>query len=242
MTFLILILVLAAIVLPVIGVLLLIRWIFAWQKNRSRKSMESFGKSIGFEYKETGDAETVNGILMNMPNSNWKIIERSAQNVLSGRIGAVPCRIYNYGVINYGVINENKFKNTNLETTHTIFELTLPKMLPDIIVMSATGLEWVVDKISEAIGIGQQIMLEGDFYKHFIIYVPRGFEMEAYKIFSPDVMLKLQEDMKSKMETRNLIFEFSGNKLYMSLEGSVVGPVKMSATFEMVKYLAGLFG
>lgn len=35
---------------------------------------------------------------------------------------------------------------------------------------------------------GQTLMLEGDFYKSFRLYVPRGYERDALYVFTPDIM------------------------------------------------------
>jgi len=222
----------------------IIKWLLSISQKRTSRFMKDFGQVIGFGYQATGDATDMDSKVLCPIDPGWKVIEKVASDVLSGKIGDAPCRIYDLMVLKGSTLEASLANRT--ETFYTVFELTLSRIMPDTIVTAATGMDWLIGKISNLIGFGGQVKLEGDFYKHFVIYVPRGVEVEAYKTFSPDVMMKLEEGAQSKVDGNELFFgqlffELSGNKLYIPIDGIADNMEKMSNMFEVMKFLAGIF-
>jgi hypothetical protein len=179
---------------------------------------EEFGKSIGFNYTKSAGMETVSGKLFQTGHS------QSICDVLTGVYQNISMRIFTLCfTIGYGKGSHSY--------SYTVFESTLDKVVPDILLYS----KLYQGVISDFLSGDETVELEGDFNQYFKLRVPKGQEEEAYKIFAPDVMADLID------KAQNVSFEFVGNKLYIYASEIIATREKMQSMFSLSEYLVGLF-
>lgn len=186
------------------------------QKLVEAEFIKQFGTSIGFTYSVT--AEKGVGTLFSAGHT------QIVSNVLSGVSNGRASRIYSYQY----TIGSGKSAHT---FQYTVFEVTFGSIMPDITLrnvkeaMAETGL---FEK-------AEHIQLEGDFNTYFILTVPKDYEMEAYQIFTPDVMARLIDKAK------DLNFEFNQNKIYIYTTRSLTTRASLQSMLDLAKYLDDTF-
>lgn len=173
--------------------------IYAFVANRMRGYlMQQFAKSLGYQYIKKGDMESVSGEIFKVGHS------QKITHVISGDEESRPTRIFLYQyTIGYGK-NSHTYNYTIFETS---FSGNMPHMLLHKVGMFS----------SDGSGFfhfsgGEHLSLEGDFDKHFSLYVEKEFEIEAHQIFNPHFMEELINTSKS---LKSLGFESYKNKLYI---------------------------
>jgi len=180
--------------------------------------MRQVAAVLDCKYSEQGDIKTVNGELFKIGYS------QRIFNVLSGSYKSFPLRIYNYQT-NFRV-------GKNQETySYTVFEITYDCSLPHVLLIAKEGYIFMNPRLPGGI----QINLEGDFYKYFNLYAENDFELEVFRIFTPDNMAQLID------KGRGLNFEFCENKLYIFKHNIISTKEKMAATYEAVTLLSDMF-
>ena len=191
--------------------------------------IQQFGASIGFSYAKSVGIDTVAGRLFQVGHG------QTITNVLSGTREGKPERIFSYCFAVGSGKNECSY-------SCTVFEHSLDGSVPDILLFSSKiesqPYGWLaVDEMMER-GNGSKdeiVRLEGDFNKYFRLAVPKGFEMEAYQIFTPDVMAKLID------LACDFSFELSGNKLYIFATRVIGKREDFDAIFALSAYVSSLF-
>ena len=183
-----------------------------------REFTQEFGNSIGFTYSENAGLDTVSGKLFKTGHS------QSIFDVLSGVYQNIPMRIFSFRF----TIGEGKSSHTY---SYTVFEATLNGKVPDILLFSKSHGSAVSDWFSG----DETIELEGDFNKYFKLRVPKGYEEEAYQVFTPDVMADLIDKAK------DVSFELTGNKLYIYATSVITDRKNLQSMFDLSEYLVGLF-
>ncbi len=184
----------------------------------TRAFTQQFGASIGFSYAPTADMATVSGKLFLIGHS------QSIYNVLSGIEHGRDSRIFSYRF----TVGSGRSSHTYV---YTVFETTFANMMPDIVLTCQADSVGDFSLFDES----EHIKLEGDFNKYFSLKVPKGYEMEAYQIFPPDVMADLID------RAQGLNFEFNGNKLYIYATKLITVREKLQAMFDLAQYLDDLF-
>lgn len=71
--------------------------------------------------------------------------------------------------------------------------IELPRKLPHL-VLDATRNDGFLSSLQHVPRAGQALSLEGDFDRHFRLYVPRGYERDALYVFTPDLMAMLIDE------------------------------------------------
>ncbi len=183
-----------------------------------REFTQQFGNSIGFTYTESADIATTSGKLFETGHS------KSIYDVLSGTYQDIPIRIFTFQF----TIGSGKSSHTYY---YTVFEATMTGTVPDILLFSSKHSSAISDFFSG----DESLTLEGDFNKFFRLRVPKGFEQEAYQIFTPDVMANLID------KATEMSFEFVGTKLYIYATEVVTNKIKLQNMFSLTEYLIGLF-
>jgi len=179
---------------------------------------EEFGASIGFAYEKIGDVDTVSGKLFSTGH------DQAMSDVLSGTYNNKPMRIFSFRfTVGYG--------RDSTTYNYTVFEATLTGMLPDILLYSKGH----ANAISDFLSRNETIELEGDFNRYFRLRVPRGYEQEAYQVFTPNVMADLIDRAK------NISFECNAHKIYMYATKIIGTRSEMQTMFDLSEYLVGLF-
>jgi len=206
-------------------------WLFGWvalviagygyiHNQVQIEFLKQFGASIGFAFTPTAALDTVSGKLFTLGH------DLSIVNVLSGTNDGLPMRIFSYHcTVGYGKQSHH--------FVFTVFESTLSKSIPEII-LNPAGVDYGAETFSP-FDSHTHVQLEGDFNGYFNLSVPKGFEMEAYQIFTPNVMADLID------KAANLNFEFSGNRLYVYQRKELGTTAEMQGMFDLVDYLLPLF-
>ncbi len=206
---------------PVIIYVMIILGFFGYSfifKKIKTEFTEEFGKSIGFSYTKSTGIETVSGKLFKTGHS------QSLYDVLTGVYQNIPMRIFTL------CFTEGYGKNSHTYS-YTVFESTLNKVVPDILLYSKKHSSAVLDFFNG----DETVELEGDFNKYFKLRVPKGYEQEAYQIFAPDVMADLID------KAQEASFEFTGNKLYIYATTIITTKEQMQSMFSLSEYLIALF-
>lgn len=188
-------------------------------KRKFKKQFtQQFGASIGFTYQPTTVIDSTGCKLLNAGHG------QEAYDVLVGIHEGFPMSIFTYRF----TIGSGK----NSHTYHyTVFEVTLNEEVPNILLYSKSCDSAVSDFFSG----NETVNLEGNFHEHFKLRVPKGYEMQAYQIFTPNVM----EDLIDR--AKDYSFEFVRNKLYIYATDIVTKREKMNEMFALVTYLDDLF-
>jgi len=206
-----------------VAIFFLIACLFIYSYVQSKiehKFVQQFGASIGFDYAPTGDMSSVDGKLFKTGHG------QKIYDVLSSVRNERDSRVYSFQfTIGYG-----KGSHTY---NMTVFETTFQNEMPDIMLVSrgsvfSAGIVQLFDK-------SEHIELEGDFNNYFTLRVPKGYETEAYQIFTPDIMADLIDKAKE------LCFEFNAHKLYIYSSGSITTREKFQAIFDLADWLDDLF-
>jgi len=181
--------------------------------------IKEFGAAIGYEYSPNAPMESVSGRLFQTGDSH-NIID-----VLSGVYQNIPLRIYTYKT----TIGEGKSRHTY---SIRVFEATFQNNIPEVLLNYN-------DDIGSFIGLEKLKFESNEFNKLFAVYVPKGGEMEAYEIFTPDVMADILD--KTVFKRSYLNFEFSQNKLYIYTDETINTKADMQKAFDLTDYILNLF-
>ncbi len=187
---------------------------FTYVYNKIRgEFMEHFAKEIGWQYEEKGDMASVSGNLFSVGHSQL------IRNVVLGQFEKHSMRIFSYQY----TVGSGKSAHTYY---YTIFEITLNGLLPDILLKNLKN--WAMFEQPKNT---TKLSMEGDFNKYFSLYVANDYEIEAYQIFTPDVMTDLID------KCADLNFEFSNNKLYVYKTALITKRSEFYMMFESVKHI-----
>jgi hypothetical protein len=182
--------------------------------NRMRgHMMKQFAGVLGYTYSDVGNITSVQGSLFNIG------YDKTIFDVIGGIDKDRPVRIFLYRYTVGSGRNSHTYD-------FTIFEIAFDGEVPHILMYSNVnffGLNIGEVQISSV----EHVSLEGDFKKHFSVSVEKGFEMEAYEIFTPDFMEELVETSK-KMN-----FEFFKNKLYIYVPNFIDKKVDLDSMFAL---------
>ena len=99
-----------------------------------------------------------------------------------------------------------------------VFHATMTESYPSVLLLKH-GLLSRLANLDESWGM-QHINLEGDFNKHFDVYITKGTQIEALTLLTPEVMVQMM-DTASKAS-----FQCVGQSLIMSFEEGMLTPDK----------------
>ena len=181
--------------------------------------MRQFAKDLGYEYVNQGDMGSVVGSLFGIGHG------RSISHVLNSTKESHPVRIFLYSY----VVGEGKSSRTY---QNTVFEKTFDCIVPHILVHKP---DLFFSNDIPVFDGGVNLKLEGNFNKYFSLTVQKDFEMEAYEIFTPDVMEELIETSKK------FGFEFIQNKLYIYTRTFINKRAELDEMFALSENLCARF-
>ena len=203
-------------VIPLILIVFL-AYIFA-ESEVEDKFIEQFAKANNYTYSKDAFTPFDNAYdyahLFKLGHNNI------AKDQVSGEYNGYPIRLYLYSYI----VGNGRGAHTY---NKTVFCLEFNTTMPDIVLTrkGATAPESMT-----------VVKLEGDFNKYFTLHVPRGYEVEALEVFTPDVMAKLID----KAESLNL--EISQDSLYIYCDGFIHNKEKLYTMYQLAKYLTDELG
>lgn len=156
--------------------------------------MRQFAQSVGYDFSPAGDMSSVAGEIFKTGDSQHIFA------VASGTDNGHPVRIFFFEY----TIGAGKSRQT---IHNTVFERGFSAELPHIMLRQKSF--WGEDASIPFMSGMEELRMDGDFNNHFTLVIDKGFELEAYQIFTPDFMLELETAAKG------FDFEFDKNKLYV---------------------------
>lgn len=185
--------------------------------------MQQFAAANGFSYSAGGWPEGLDGSLFKIGHS------QSAVDIVSGQFQNDPITLFTYTyVTGYG-----KSQQTH---NYTIFKLQFDITLPDMLLENGGHSfgESLFDKIT---GSGKELIkLEGDFNKYFSLSIPKGYEVEALEIFTPDIMAELIDKAK------NYSLEIVNSHLFIYDSGIVSTRQGLYNLYDLAQYFVEKLG
>jgi hypothetical protein len=202
----------AYIIAPLLIPLLGYHWV---RSSVQHEFMQQFAAANGYIYTQKGALNGLDGTLFQIGHN------KSIADVVSGQYGGRSISLFTYTyVTGYG---------KSAQTHHdTIFELQFDIVMPDILLEN--GSHGFGESLFSGLSGKNFVKLEGDFNKYFSLSVPRGYEIEALEIFTPDVMEELIE--KAKL----LSLEIVNGHCFVYSNGIVSTKKNLYALYELAQY------
>ncbi len=195
---------------------------YHWVRGRvQHEFMQQFAEGNGYAYAAHGTLDGLDGSLFQIG------YDKSAIDVVSGQYKDSPITLLSYTYVTGA-------GRSRQEHHYTVFELQFDTVMPDILLENAghTFGEALIDKLS-----GKELVkLEGDFNKYFSVSVPKGYEVEALEIFTPDVMEQLIE------KSRSLSLEIVRDHLFVYANRIIGTKADLYAVYELARYFVEELG
>lgn len=117
----------------------------------------------------------------------------------------------------------------------TFIEVKLTRNLPNMVLDAKSNNFFGFSNLPNYLDKSQRLALEGDFNKHFDLYVPKQYEQDALYLLTPDVMAVLM-DHGAKYD-----MEVVDDKLYFYKNGRIdlLKEISLREIFDMVEKIAG---
>jgi hypothetical protein len=211
--------------LPALAALSLLVLIVGYSVARSKMQtafMRQFADANGYSFSPNATMEGLNGAFFRIGHGQrrYDLVSGSYQN------HPIELFLYQY-TIGYG-----KGSRTYV---YTVFRLKFDTEMPDLVLEQK---EYSVDNsILKTAGAQKEfVSLEGDFNKYFSLSVPKGYEVEALEVFTPDVMTELIEKCKA------LNLEITGTDLFIYSPGAVGKENRLLDLYSIALYFGGELG
>jgi len=171
---------------------------------RERKRLEkeknertAFVEQLGFSLQSTADPSSLHELFGNIGE------HLAITDVLSGKIERYPVRIFN--------LFYKWMKNAS--NSVLMVEITNTRMSPAMLILSKED-DFGGTIVPSRIFTGVLDQLEGDFNKHFTVFLEQRSQDEVRQFLTPDIMAILIDEMSA------FNFLFFGDKLYIVLPSS----------------------
>ena len=145
--------------------------------------MQQFAAANGYTYTAKVPFAGLDGLLFQIGYA------KTVVDLVSGTFQNNPISLFTYSY----TTGAGKSQQTH---NSTVYELQFDIKLPDMLIESAGHTFGSSLFMGYSGGKKEMIKLEGDFNKYFSLSVPRGYEIEALEIFTPDVMAELIDHAK----------------------------------------------
>jgi len=179
--------------------------------------MQQFAISNGYDFHEKGSTEEFPTQYLESGRN------RKIQDVVRGNYHNCPIIFFNF-------FCDIRQGDNNKEIVFTVCSIQYKTDLPRIFLDSRKhGL--FESNFFRKQKTEEFISLEGDFDKHFALYVPRGYEVEVLEIFAPDIMARLIDNAK----LFNL--EFVGNRIYIYSFKQITTKNDLDSLLDLAKML-----
>lgn len=182
-------------------------------KKRIRHAfMQQFALANNYKYQEKGSITGIEAPFLQMGRN------RHIGDVVSGVYKECPLRLFNFNC----TIGSGKSQR---QVSFTVCEIQYKTNLQRIFLLGY-NLSFMYSPHGE-----EKVSLEGDFNKYFSLYVPKGYEIEALEIFTPDVMAMLID------KSRAFSLEFIENHLYIYAAKPIDTKSGLYSLFELARIL-----
>ncbi len=196
-------------------------WFYRLRQQFEAAFLEHFAQANGYSFSKNGDVDETYGTIFRLNGSH------GVSDIITGSYHGNSLRLFLHSLtVGYGR-NRRTYQNT-------VMELDLHGQLPNLLMVSRHA--GYGPNLVGAFGTKNAISLEGNFNRNFELYAPKGNELEALEIFSPDTMA-LMED-----ESKGYRVEFSANRIYIYANGYVSKSADLKQIFTLAKQLIDKIG
>lgn len=192
-------------------------WFYKLKKQFEATFLEQFARANNYSFDPTGSVDETYGSIFRLNG------RPSVSDVVTGQYGNSALRLFLYEL----VVGHGRYQHTYNDT---VIELDFHGELPELLMINAKS-HYNQLNIAEAFNVKNKVELEGDFDKFLTLFAPKGNEVEALEVFSPDTMA-LMED-----ESKHYSVEFAGNRIYIYANGFVSTTENITQLFELAKQL-----
>lgn len=201
---------------------------FLTKSDMHRTFMQQFAKRHGLSFQARTFANDYDGVIFRMGDSH------SFNNLAAGYINNFPVLFYNLTVFQRkrGLLSSNKETES---FDFTVYEITARHPMPQLFLDSKSTRFGSKRFGPFQLDSSRALKLEGDFNKHFALYIPREYEIEALQIFTPDVMLELIETSKQ------FELEIIGQQIRLIVVGHIESAQQMDDMYAHATRIASLF-
>ncbi len=184
--------------------------------------MRQFAAANGYTFAPKRGLEGLNGAFFNIGH------DPGATDDVAGNYQGYPLELFLYHyTVGYG-------KNAHTYQ-YSIFKLRFDTEMPDVVLESG-GHHFGESLLTTAAKQKEFVSLEGDFNKYFTLSIPKGYEVEALEVFTPDVMANLME------KCRSLSLEIVGANLFIYSPGVVSTEEGLLGLYGTAQYFAQELG
>jgi len=165
---------------PVVGLIPIIAFWLYLQSAYEGSLFKAFAKANGYNFRQSGDIGNQTGLLFSIGDN------RGASEIVSGNYRQWDFLLFKYDYSSG--IGQNRGIST-----HTVMAVNFHTTLPAFVLRRPHKLQ-LLEEEGESLtksGYTEKVKLEGDFDKHFEVYIPPNSQVAALSILTPDVMQTL---------------------------------------------------
>ena len=195
-----------------------------WGSFRNRASA-SFWQQIatvnGWKYKSNGRCSEEKGIMFKQGDKTMDGNEVSIINHVEGNIDNQDFRIFNFGLVTGGS------RRTKDVYDYTVFAFKFNGIFPHLYLNNKHN--------AFGISVGNYLSLPIEFEKEFLLSAPNEYELEAFEIFTPNILAYLLDN--------NFTYdiEFVEQEMLVFTEGPVYNFEEFESRFKQILGLKDLF-
>lgn len=203
----------------------LLAWGVVWlvgHESRHVLLAKRFARDNNFTFTADGVTTERSGLLFDVGHS------RQIKNLIEGNFSGRQFEIFTYSYV---------MGNGKNSTTYTygVIATPLTRALPHVVLDSQkNNLTSFISNLP-AITSGESLVLEGDFNKHFKVYIPKGYAKDALYFLTPELMAELI-DRAGQFDV-----EVIGNMLYFYSIDAMPSKRRYQSAFDLLSSVSDEF-
>jgi|GEM_PF-2155367 len=203
--------------LLVAPILLFSSWVYKLKTQFEAAFLEEFALANHYDFNKDGTIDETYGSIFRLKG------RQTVSDVITGTYEGNSLRLFLYELI----VGSGRYQQ---RYSDTVIELDLHGQLPNLLMINKKSRFGRIN-LTGAFGIKNTVQLEGDFNQYFTLFAPKGNEVEALEVFTPDTMA-LMED-----ESMHYTVEFAGNRIYIYCNGFITKSDNLNQVFALAKQL-----
>jgi hypothetical protein len=192
------------------------------QSKAQTAFMAQFAAANGYAFSPKASMDGLDGAFFRIGR------DQRRYDLVSGSYGNYPIELFLYQY----AIGQGKYMQVYV---YTVFRLRFDTAMPDLVLEQKN---YPVERsiLTSAARQKEFVSLEGDFNKYFTLSIPKGYEVEALEIFTPEIMATLVEKCAS------LDLEIVGTDLFIYAPGAAGKEATLNALYGIAQYFADQLG
>jgi hypothetical protein len=203
--------------LMILPLMLVYVWIYKLKKEFEEAFLQEFASANNFSFDKAGSVDETYGTIFRIDGN------QSVSDVVSGMYSNSSFKLFLYELTVGSGRNQQVYKDT-------VIELDLHGQLPNLLMINKKS-HYGGLNIANSFGIRNKFSLEGDFNQFFTLYGQPNNQIEALEVFSPDTMALME------FESKHYNVEFSGNRIYIYVNGFIHDISTLNQVFTLAKKL-----